>query len=225
MQQPRDGRPWALLIGTNMRTFIRIVAGNLRGRKVGCTVTESLRPTPQMVREAYFSIMGNAIPGRVFVDIFAGTGVMGIEALSRGAAQTFFVERDLQLAKEIEENVRGFQLTRQSKLYRTDAYRWIAAWVAPKEPVSVFLSPPFADLSERTDVLLDAVRQLQAKVAEDSVIVVQTEYGSPLDKAEPLLGWERRKYGRNELLIWQREITSAVPSAEPSASSESVPSP
>src|SRR5438876_691165 len=132
-----------------MRTSIRIVAGALRGRKLLCNVTPALRPTPQMVREAFFSILGNAIPGRAFIDIFAGTGVVGIEALSRGASTALLIERDALLAKDIEAHLRQFELTRQARLYRTDAYRWVAAWVAPKEPVNVFLSPPFADLSER----------------------------------------------------------------------------
>lgn len=191
-----------------MRSFIRIVAGALRGRKVGCVVSEHLRPTPQMVREAYFSILGNAVPDRAFVDIFSGTGVIGIEALSRGASAAHFVERDPQLAKDLEANLRAFNLTRQAKLYRTDAYRWIAAWMAPKDPVNVFLSPPFADLTDKTDDLLSAIQLLQAKVAEDSVIVVQTETGSPLDDPEKMPGWEVRKYGRNKLLIWQREIST-----------------
>jgi 16S rRNA (guanine966-N2)-methyltransferase len=189
-----------------MRSFIRIVAGALRGRKIGCVVSEHLRPTPQMVREAYFSILGNAIPDRPFVDIFSGTGVIGIEALSRGARAAHFIERDPQLAKDIEANLRAFELTRQAKLYRTDAYRWIAAWIAPKEPVNVFLSPPFADLTQKKDDLLAALQLLQQKVADDSVIVVQTETGSPLDDADFLKDWEVRKYGRNKLLIWQREI-------------------
>jgi 16S rRNA (guanine966-N2)-methyltransferase len=191
-----------------MRTFIRIVAGTLRGRKVGCVVSEDLRPTPQMVREAYFSILGNAIPERQFIDIFAGTGVIGIEALSRGASAAHFIERDPQFAKDIETHLRSFSLTRQAKLYRTDAYRWIAAWVAPKEPVNVFLSPPFADLTDKTDDLQNALRLLQTKVAEDSVIVVQTERDSPLDDAEMMRDWEMRHYGRNELLIWQRELST-----------------
>lgn len=191
-----------------MRSFIRIVAGTLRGRKVGCHVTPNLRPTPQMVREAYFSILGNAIPGRAFVDIFAGTGVIGIEALSRGASAAHFVERDPQLAKDIEANLRAFELTRQAKLYRTDAFRWVAAWVAPREPVNVFLSPPFADLTDKPDDLLAALQMLQAKVAEDSIIVVQTERDCPLNEAELLRNWEVRKYGRNQLMIWQREIST-----------------
>src|SRR4051795_9681269 len=100
-----------------MRSFICIIAGNLRGRKVGCVVTPELRPTPQMVREAYFSILGNAIPDRVFVDIFAGTGVIGIEALSRGAKAALLIERDPQFAKGIETHLRAFDLTRQAKIY------------------------------------------------------------------------------------------------------------
>src|SRR5206468_1602584 len=91
-----------------MRVSIRIVAGSLRGRKVVCNHSAELRPTPQMVREAFFSILGNAIPGRAFIDIFAGTGVVGIEALSRGAKQTLFVERDLRLAQELEKHLRNF---------------------------------------------------------------------------------------------------------------------
>lgn len=189
-----------------MRTYLRVISGKLRGRKVGCVVTEELRPTPQRVREAFFSLMGNAIPGRLFVDIFAGTGVIGIEALSRGASATHFIERDPQFSKDIEAHLRQFELTRSTKLYRTDAYRWIAAWKAPAEPVNVFLSPPFVDLSSKTDDLVQALQLLQGKLAEDSLVIVQTETGSPLDNLEYLQSWEKRRYGRNELLIWQREI-------------------
>src|ERR1017187_3193769 len=114
-------KPIPFADGTFMRSFIRIVAGTLRGRKVGCVVTEHLRPTPQMVREAYFSILGNAIPDRPFIDIFAGTGVIGIEALSRGASAAHLIERDPQFGKDIETTLRAFGLTRQAKLYRTDA--------------------------------------------------------------------------------------------------------
>jgi 16S rRNA (guanine966-N2)-methyltransferase len=196
-------------LGTFMRTAIRIISGTLGGRKVNCDVTPDLRPTPDRVRGAFFSILGNAIPGRVFVDIFAGTGVIGIEALSRGASSACLIERDPQLSKGIETHLRAFELTRQTKLYRTDAYRWVAAWIAPKEPVNIWVSPPFADLTSKKDDLLNALRILQAKVAEDSVIVLQAERGSPFDDAEELRGWEVRHYGRNALMIWQREIRNA----------------
>jgi 16S rRNA (guanine966-N2)-methyltransferase len=188
-----------------MRTDIRIVAGSLRGRKLSCHVNPNLRPTPQMVREALFSILGNAVPERLFVDIFAGTGVVGVEALSRGAKMAYFIERDVRLAGEIEAHLKKFELTRQARLFRTDAYRWIAAWQPPAEPCNVFLSPPFADLHERPDVLLEAVQRLQTQVPVDSVIVLHSERGAPLEEMSELHAWEQRHYGRNSLMIWQRE--------------------
>jgi 16S rRNA (guanine966-N2)-methyltransferase len=187
-----------------MRTEVRIVAGSLRGRKLTCHVNPDLRPTPQMVREALFSILGNAIPDRLFVDLFAGTGVVGLEALSRGASTTAFVERDLRLAQEIEKHLRRFELQRQAKIYRTDVYRWVAAWRAPAAPVNVFLSPPFGDLTQRTDDLLEVLTQLQGKVADGSVIILQSERGSPLEDMSALADWEERRYSRNVLLLWQK---------------------
>jgi len=199
-----------------MQTAIRIVAGSLRGRKIACSVNPELRPTPQMVREALFSILGNAIPGRLFVDIFAGTGVLGLEALSRGAKATHFVERDVRLAGAIEKHLHQFQLFRQARVYRTDSYRWIAAWQPPAEPVNVFLSPPFADLHEHADLLLQALARLQAAVAPDSVVILQSEKGSPLEEHSEMLDWEQRSYGRNVLMIWQKPEPANDP--EPAAS-------
>src|SRR5207248_1737446 len=118
--------------GVLMRTEIRIVAGSLRGRKLACKVSPDLRPTPQMVREALFSILGNAVPDRLFVDIFAGTGALGLEALSRGARATYFIERDNGLAASIQDHLRRFGLEKRAKIFRTDSYRWIASWRPPQ---------------------------------------------------------------------------------------------
>src|SRR2546421_8246491 len=107
-----------------MRTQLRIVAGSLRGRKVSCVVSENLRPTPDMVREALFSILGNAVPGRPFYDVFAGTGVVGMEALSRGASSVAFVERDFRLIAELEQHIQAFQVPDRARVIRGDVYRW-----------------------------------------------------------------------------------------------------
>ena len=191
-----------------MRAQVRIVSGELRGRKLICNVNPDLRPTPDMVREALFSILGNAIPGRAFVDIFAGTGVVGMEAISRGALQTLFVERDFRLADDIEKHVKEFKVNRQARIFRTDAYRWVSHWHAPAEPVNVFLSPPFADLQERTDDLVHAIGELQASTAPDSVIVLQAERGSAVEELPAFSAWEKRRYSRNVLFIWQKELTN-----------------
>ncbi len=189
-----------------MKTQIRIVAGSLRGRKLTCFVHPDLRPTPQMVREAYFSILGNAIPGRPFVDLFAGTGVIGMEALSRGAENVSFVERDFRHAQDIENHLEAFDLKRRAKIFRSDVYRWVAAWQPPSEPVNIFVSPPFRDLTEKPEDLLQAIELIQSKIADDSVLVVQSERGCAIE--EILKSWETRRYGRNTLLLWQRGSTA-----------------
>src|SRR6516164_7176073 len=93
-----------------MRLQVRIVAGTLRGRKLSYAANPQLRPTPQMLREALFSILGNAVPGRPFFDVFAGTGAVGLEALSRGAASAVFVERDFRVAGDIERHLKEFDI-------------------------------------------------------------------------------------------------------------------
>ena len=144
-----------------MRTHIRIVAGSLRGRKLTCTVNANLRPTPQMVREALFSILGNAVPDRPFIDIFAGTGVIGLEAVSRGASTVTFIERDFRLIGDLERHIDEFGIGQKARIARTDVYRWIERWQAPDEPVTIFLSPPFRDFEHRLDELLNVMAQLQ----------------------------------------------------------------
>jgi 16S rRNA (guanine966-N2)-methyltransferase len=188
-----------------MRTEIRIVSGQLRGRKVTCTVNRHLRPTPQRVREALFSILGDAVPGRPFVDVFAGTGAVGLEALSRGAAPVTFVERDFQLVRSLEDNLRKFAVTDRGGVTRADVYRWGEHYQPPDEPLNVFLSPPFADLERRPDDLLGLVAGLQQKVRPGSVLVLQSETHVPLEPLPAAEQWERRRYGRNELLIWVKE--------------------
>jgi 16S rRNA (guanine(966)-N(2))-methyltransferase RsmD len=184
-----------------MRTQLRIVAGSLRGRKVTCTVDPHLRPTPQRVREALFSILGDAVPGRPFFDVFAGTGVVGLEALSRGAASATFVERDFRVAGAIGQHLQEFGVAERASLVRADVYRWAERWQPPAEPVNVFLSPPFGDYERRPEELLGVIELILQKVQDGSVVVVQTERHAAFDELLPPEGWERRRYGRNELLI------------------------
>jgi 16S rRNA (guanine966-N2)-methyltransferase len=185
-----------------MRTQIRIVAGSLRGRKLTCTVNANLRPTPQRVREALFSILGNAVPERPFFDIFAGTGVIGLEAISRGASSVLFLERDFRLIGDLERHIDEFGLGDRARIARSDVYRWIERWQPPTEPITVFLSPPFRDFEQRLDELLNVLAQMQARVVPGSVLVLQGESDAPLDELPQRIEWDERRYGRNVLLIW-----------------------
>lgn len=199
-----------------MRTELRIVAGSLRGRKLSVNVHPGLRPAPQMVREALFSILGDAVPDRPFFDLFAGTGAVGIEALSRGASRVTFVERDFRVAQAIDDHLNRFGVRDRAAVARADVYRWAARWEPPAEPVNVFLGPPYPDLERRPDDLLLLVAALQERLAPGSVLVLQAEDVPALAEIPRLQEWDRRRYGRNMLLIWVRE-------AEPPTPVESLP--
>jgi 16S rRNA (guanine(966)-N(2))-methyltransferase RsmD len=183
------------------KTQIRIVAGSLRGRKLTVVVHPGMRPTPQMVREAFFSILGNAIPDREFYDIFAGTGVVGMEAISRGAKAARFIENDPRQVADIQKHAVAFHIADQTHVLKADAYRWAQRWLPPAEPVNLFLSPPFPDLSEKAEEFLALVRELLHKVPAESVVTIQAEEGFPRERLPDPELWDVRTYGRNLLLI------------------------
>lgn len=202
------------------KTQIRIVAGSLRGRKLTCVVHPGMRPTPQMVREALFSILGNAVPGRVFYDVFAGTGVVGLEAVSRGATSARLIEKDPRQAAEIQKYADQFGVAEKVQLLKADVYRWAERWVpASTVPVNIFLSPPFPDLTEKADEFLGLVNTLLAKAPDDSVLTIQAEDGFPLERLPDLLLWDVRRYGRNMLLFYvvSRSSTTAPEGDTPPA--------
>jgi len=158
-----------------------------------------------MVREALFSILGNAVPDRPFFDVFAGTGVVGLEAVSRGASWVTFVERDFRLVDELEKHISDFRVGNTANIVRTDVYHWIGRWQPPPKPITLFLSPPFADFTNRLDDMLALIRQLQEKLHPDSVLVLQSERDAPLDDLPRREEWDVRTYGRNMLQIWVKE--------------------
>ena len=196
------------------KTDIRIVAGSLKGRKITCLVHEGMRPTPQMVREALFSILGNAVPGRVFFDVFGGTGVVGLEAVSRGATRAVILERDTRLAAEIQKNTERFGVTDKIQVLKSDVYRWAERWVPPVGgPVNVFFSPPFPDLgAEKVAEFLQLLNHILTKAPDDSVIIIQAEDGFPIESLPDQGGWDIRKYGRNMLFF--RVKGEAIASSE-----------
>jgi len=200
------------------KTQVRIVAGSLRGRKLTVVVHEGMRPTPQMVREAFFSILGNAIPGRVFYDVFAGTGVVGLEAVSRGATSARLIEKDTRQVNDIQKYASEFGVADRVQVLKADVYRWAERWIPPgKDPVNVFLSPPFPDLSQKADEFLATVRTLLDKAPDDSVLTIQAEEGFPIDRLPDPDLWDVRKYGRNMLLVRVKGEQPAETPAEDAA--------
>ena len=168
---------------------MRVVAGELGGRKLVAPDGTSTRPTTDRVREAVFNALGSAglIDGAIVADLFAGTGAVGIEALSRGAARCTFVERDRNALRALEENIDTLGLGDRSRVMRSDAMP-----AASIDVDIVFADPPY-DFGG-WDTLLATVRA-------DFVVA---ESGREL---RDLDGWDitrSKRYGRTWVSFLER---------------------
>jgi 16S rRNA (guanine966-N2)-methyltransferase len=133
---------------------LRIIAGTWRGRKLRFPPSAAIRPTPDRVRETLFNWLGTATQAAQCLDLFAGSGALGLEALSRGAAHVTFVERDDAAARELRARLAEWQ-AQNARVVRGDALRYLAG--AARAFDLVFLDPPFASpLLGRAAALLAA---------------------------------------------------------------------
>jgi 16S rRNA (guanine966-N2)-methyltransferase len=124
---------------------MRVVAGVAGGRQLRAPAGRKVRPTSERVREALFNSLGSlgAVDGATVVDLFAGTGALGIEALSRGAASATFVDADLHAVRAIKDNLRVTGLGERARVVHADVFRFLAG--APPEPSDLaFADPPYA---------------------------------------------------------------------------------
>ena len=130
---------------------MRISAGQLKGRKINFKKAQkaaakqnALRPTSSKVRESVFNIIGNLISDAQFVDLYAGTGAVGIEALSRGASAVFFVEADRKRTEQIEKMLKDCGYSSKADIIRGEASAFIAKAVREGSKFDIiFLDPPY----------------------------------------------------------------------------------
>ena len=135
---------------------LRIVGGTLRGRKWSFPDAPGLRPTPDRVRETLFNWLGPDIAGCRCLDLFAGSGALGLEALSRGATAVTFIERDGAAARDLSQRLQEWGAT-GAKVLQMDALAFLGAPPAARFDI-VFLDPPFD-----AGLLAPAARQLEAR--------------------------------------------------------------
>lgn len=152
---------------------LRLIGGEYRRRQLPVLDRPGLRPTPDRVRETLFNWLATAVPGARVLDLFAGTGALGLEALSRGARQAVFVERDAQVARQLADNLVTLGATERAKLVTADAQAYLAG--APTPFSLAFLDPPF-----RQGLAEVCCRALEAGwLAEEALIYVETESSLP----------------------------------------------
>ena len=160
---------------------VRIISGLWKGRKLRFNTTADLRPSLGRVRETLFNWLVADLPGAHCLDLFAGSGALGFEALSRGAASVTFVEKNRQAAASLRDNARLLQ-AQQASVRATSAQQFLRA--KPARPWDIiFFDPPFAD----ADVAPLLERLLQAAYLQpDGIIYIERSRREPLPFPEQL---------------------------------------
>ncbi len=182
---------------------MRIVAGKYKGKKLFSPETDEIRPTSDRVRESLFNILANHF-GPVYhevrvLDLFAGSGALGIEALSRGAEHVTFVDTGVEARALLRENIQDFGIAGQSRMLRRDATDLGQVQRIPPCNL-VFLDPPYGKgLGEKA--LRAAIDG--GWVAEDAIIVWEEAKASELDVPSDIEELDRRTYGDTQVMIGQ----------------------
>jgi 16S rRNA (guanine966-N2)-methyltransferase len=148
---------------------VRVISGTLKGRRLKAPTWEGLRPTSDKLRETLFNILAPRIEGARVLDGYAGTGAVGIEALSRGAAHVTFVERDRRAHALIADNLAHCGLTEGYAIIRASVRRALAALQGASFDIMVF-DPPYNQEPAEVDDVLGAAAD---RLAADGVLVVE----------------------------------------------------
>ncbi|HZR96201.1 MAG TPA: 16S rRNA (guanine(966)-N(2))-methyltransferase RsmD [Gaiellaceae bacterium] len=171
---------------------MRIIAGTHRGTTIYAPPGRGMRPTSDRVRENVFNLVG-PVDGASVLDLYAGSGALGLEALSRGAERVVFVERDGEVAKVIERNLDKLRL--RASVLRRDA---VAALAAETRKYDLVLVDPPYDMY--LDVQPQLARYLPSVLADDAVVVVETD--ARVVPELPLAQRTSRKYGSTRVTVF-----------------------
>jgi 16S rRNA (guanine966-N2)-methyltransferase len=176
---------------------MRVIAGDLGGRRLNAPRGRVTRPTSDRVREALFSMLG-VLGGEAVLDLFAGTGALGIESLSRGAARAVFVERDSAVVRVLNENLRTLGLSEAvAEVRQIDALAALRSALAGQETYDlIFIDPPYSQARDWAAELSASIAPLLRPRAR---VVVESDRRAPLELALPV--HRERRYGDTSITI------------------------
>ncbi|MDQ7824619.1 MAG: 16S rRNA (guanine(966)-N(2))-methyltransferase RsmD [Candidatus Eremiobacteraeota bacterium] len=177
-----------------------VIAGSLKGIRLRTQAEPDIRPTSQKVKEALFNILMEEIQESLFLDLFAGFGTIGIEALSRGARHAIFMEKSRKALALLRENLKNAGLSGRSQILEGDATRSIARYEGPPFGI-IYMDPPYHFLSH--EKVLQALVE-KNMVAPGGVIIVEHYHKQAVSSPEPsLICTRREKYGQTLLSFFR----------------------
>ena len=176
---------------------MRIIGGSFRGRKLRYGGGQRVRPMKDRLRESLFNLIGPSIRGKHAVDLFAGTGALGIEAISRGAVSATLTEQHYPTAKILRENVAMLQLESRVEAITADVFIWFRR--GPKLPKTktpwvVFCSPPYDFYVDRTEDMLELIAGLIEAAPAESVFVAESDTRFDFALLPQASRWDVRTY-------------------------------
>lgn len=184
---------------------MRIIAGTAKGRKLKAVPGDTTRPITDRAKEALFSILGDWIVEARVLDLFGGSGAVGLEALSRGAAHVTFIDKNPAATRTIGENLRATALAPRAHVTRSDAFKFLTKLPPHNQPFDlIYIAPP-----QYQQMWAKAIHQVDQKLDDwllpGGLVIAQIH---PVEfeelQLQNLVLYDKRKYGSTLLCFYER---------------------
>jgi RNA methyltransferase, rsmD family len=179
---------------------VRVISGSARGLKLNTPGDDRVRPTTDRVKESMFNIVQDWVYDSQVLDLFAGSGALGIEALSRGASQAVFCDNSLDSIKIIKSNIEKARVVDRSQIVSGDYKRCLRDMEAKNQSFDmIFVDPPYYEgLFEE---VLDTIRSCKI-LKKDGIVIVEHDAKKPIGQVEGLEVYKEKKYGITMLTFY-----------------------
>ena len=195
---------------------LRIIGGKLRGQTIRYSGDTRTRPMKERVREAIFNLIGPAIKQRLVLDLFAGTGAIALEALSRGASQALLLEQHFPTVRLVGENAASLNLSEQVEVIGTDTFFWVKHRLPTQEtlatdtPWVIFCSPPYLFYTQRWPEMEQLIHSIARLAPPQSLFVLEADQNLDLAQLPWADQWDIRTYAPSVVGILTLEENLAV---------------
>jgi 16S rRNA (guanine966-N2)-methyltransferase len=181
---------------------MRVISGKCKGRRLQAVPGTSTRPTTDKVKEAIFNMIGPYFSGGIGLDLFGGSGSLGIEALSRGLDRVIFVDHDVKAVQTIKKNVAACQLLEQAEIYRNDAERALRAIVKRGLRFHlIFLDPPYKE--QKLQSILSFIDEHELLEKDGAVVAEHSAEMNLAEQVGRLAKWKHEVYGITAVSIYR----------------------
>ena len=179
---------------------VRVISGSARGLKLNTPGDDRVRPTTDRVKESMFNIVQDWVYDSQVLDLFAGSGALGIEALSRGASQAVFCDNSLDSIKIIKSNIEKAKVVDRSQIVSGDFKRCLRDMEAKNQSFDmIFVDPPY--YKGLFEEVLDTIRSCKI-LKKDGIVIVEHDAKSPIGQVEGLEVYKEKKYGITMLTFY-----------------------